>query len=363
MTKKARTGKLYSEVEGEILMENAPDDMMTKENNENEEKMTEIEDIRASHDVDAIMTDDKEEEIIFEQELGTATSTESDSKDTSSSASSSASSTSVSDSKSDASSEVVCKSDASSEVVCTKVIQGEEYEKPDDWPSDDDEINKKLSATALMVPKDENEEDKHGKEEVEFINVMSKNNRKKQKKKQKKIDAIKAKADSMDRAHMLLRESAHESDYEDTEAEIEHDKKISKHKPGQTRDTAKLPPKSPKDNHNKEKKEAGRLAINSTEDLPMTINEYRIDMEKGTLRTIVLDPTNTLFAKYTKDKLKPKPYHKADRWDRPLAKVPGGRSFESDVNKFLRLIRNGGKSPGSGSSGWNVSLDSRRHLG
>jgi hypothetical protein len=266
-------------------------------------------------------------------------STESDSKDTSSSSSSSASSTSVSDSKSDASSKVVCKSDASSEVVCTKAIQGEEYEKPNDWPSDDDEINTKLSATALMVPKDENEEDKHDKEEVEFINVMSKNNRKKQKKKQKKIDAIKAKADRMDRAHMLLRETAHESDYEDTEAEIEHDKKISKHKPGQTRDTTKLPPKPPKDNHNKEKREAERLAINSTEDLPTTIIEYRIDTDKGMLCTIVLDPANTLFAKYTKDKLKPKPYHKADRWDRPLAKVPGGRTFEADVNKFLCLIR------------------------
>ena len=158
MTKKARTGKLYSEVEGEILMENAPDDMMTKENNENEEKMTEIEDIRASHDVDAIMTDDKEEEIIF----GTTTSTESDSKDTSSSASSSVSSTSASDSKSDASSEVVCKSDASSEVVCTKVIQGEEYEKPDDWSSDDDAIVVQGKSPAPKANKDPTVKGKHG---------------------------------------------------------------------------------------------------------------------------------------------------------------------------------------------------------
>ncbi len=76
MTKKERTGKLYSEVEGEILMENAPDDMMKKENNENEEKMTEIEDIRASHDVDAIMTDNNDEEIVFKKEHGdTNTST------------------------------------------------------------------------------------------------------------------------------------------------------------------------------------------------------------------------------------------------------------------------------------------------
>jgi hypothetical protein len=81
MTKKARTGKLYNEVEGEILMENAPDYMMKKENNENEEKMNEIEDICASHDVDAIMTDNNDEEIVCKKEHNTNTSTGSDSKD------------------------------------------------------------------------------------------------------------------------------------------------------------------------------------------------------------------------------------------------------------------------------------------
>jgi hypothetical protein len=100
MTKKARTRKLYSEVEGEMLMENAPDDRMTKENNENEENMTEIKDIRASHDGDAIMTDNKDQEIVFEQEHGTNTSTKSDLKDTSTSSSLS-DSTWSSDSESD----------------------------------------------------------------------------------------------------------------------------------------------------------------------------------------------------------------------------------------------------------------------
>jgi hypothetical protein len=46
---------------------------LKKENNKNEEKMTEMEDIRASHNVDAIMTDDKDEEIVFEQDHGTNT--------------------------------------------------------------------------------------------------------------------------------------------------------------------------------------------------------------------------------------------------------------------------------------------------
>jgi hypothetical protein len=60
MTKKARTRKLYSEVEGKILMEKVPDDTRKKENNKNEKEKIEIVDIRASHDVGAIMTDDKD---------------------------------------------------------------------------------------------------------------------------------------------------------------------------------------------------------------------------------------------------------------------------------------------------------------
>ena len=49
---------------------------------------------------------------------------------------------------------------------------------------------------------------------------------------------------------------------------------------------------------------------------------------------------NKLFKKYTKDKPKPKPkpYCKVDWWDCPLVKAPGGRSFEADVYKVLRLI-------------------------
>jgi hypothetical protein len=149
-------------------------------------------------------------------------------------------------------------------------------------------------------------------------------------------------AERMDRAHMLLPETGHESDDDDSKADTEHAKTNSKYKTGHKKDMTKLPPKPTKKNHNKEKREAEaeRSVINRTEDLPMTIIEYRIDIDKGLLRTIVLDPANTLFEKYTKDKPKPKPkpYHKADRWDRPLAKAPGGRSFEVDVNKFLRLI-------------------------
>jgi hypothetical protein len=75
MTKKARTRKLYGEVESKLLMENVPHDKMTKENNKNDEKMTEIEDICASQDVDAIMTDDKDNEFVYEQEQGTNMST------------------------------------------------------------------------------------------------------------------------------------------------------------------------------------------------------------------------------------------------------------------------------------------------
>ena len=76
--------------------------------------MTEIEDIRASHNVDAIMTDDKDEKIVFAKEGGPNRSTGSDSNDPSSSSLSSSDSSSSSDSH----------SDSPNKVVCTKVIQG-----------------------------------------------------------------------------------------------------------------------------------------------------------------------------------------------------------------------------------------------
>jgi hypothetical protein len=311
MTKKARTGKLYSEVEGEMLMEEVPDDTKKTENNTNEEKMTEIEDIRASHDVDAIMTDDKDDEIVFEQEHTANTSTNADSN-TSSSLSSSDSSTSGSD------------SDSSSEVVFTKVVQGKAYKKPDDWPSDDEnEMNNKLSATALRVSKDDYAEDNLDPDGGSFTKVLSKNNTKKQTKKQTKIDNNKNKEERMDRAQKLLQATGRESDDDEIECDKDSEYKM--------RATKKSPSKMAKHNKNKAKREA-------EQDLPRTINEYRIDMDKGELRKLILEPKNILFAKYTKDKLKPKPYHKADRWDRPLAKAPGGRSFEADVNKFLQLI-------------------------
>jgi hypothetical protein len=175
MTKKARTGKLYSEVEGEILMDKAPDDMTTKENKENEEKMNEIEDIRASHDVDAIMTDEQDEEIVFEAEHGTNTSTGSDSKDTSSSSS-----------LSDSSSSLDSESDVSREVVCTKVVQGQKYEKPDDWSSDDDAIVVQEKSTKPKANKDHTAKGKHGQDHEDqeanpddegFISVKHKANK------------------------------------------------------------------------------------------------------------------------------------------------------------------------------------------
>jgi hypothetical protein len=256
------------------------------------------------------MTDDADEESVFEQEHGANRTTELDSKDTSSSSSSSASSSPGSDSE----------SDASSEVVCTKVIQGKKYEKPNERSSDDDAINKKLSVMALIVPNYKQGKGKQDKGEREFINVMSKNNNNKTKNKTKKDRSNQDQGRKMDRAHMLLWETGHESDYDDSKADIEYDKMNRKYKTGQTRDMTKLPPKPKKKNHYKEMREAKaeRSVLNCTEDLSMTIIEYRIAMDKGLLRTIVLDPTNTLFEKYTKDKPKPKPYHKADRWDRPL---------------------------------------------
>jgi hypothetical protein len=180
-------------VEGELLMENVPADKMTKESNKNEETMTEIKDIRASHDVDAIMTDDKDEEIVFEQEHGTNMSTGSDSKEASSSLSSSDSSLS---SDSD--------SDTSSKMVCTKVVQGEKYEKPDGWSSDDNKIE------VFTAPRETNMNNKDGKRNKDFVKVPIRNNRTKQTKKQKKIYDTKHNAERMERANELLQMTNHE---------------------------------------------------------------------------------------------------------------------------------------------------------
>jgi hypothetical protein len=64
MTEKARTGKLYIEVEGDKLMETAPDDMMKKGINKEDERIDEIEDNREmTKGDDARMMDNKEEEF------------------------------------------------------------------------------------------------------------------------------------------------------------------------------------------------------------------------------------------------------------------------------------------------------------
>jgi hypothetical protein len=69
MTKKEKTGKLYSKVEGEVLMETAPEDKITKEINKNDEKMDKIEENCEITEVDdARMTDEKDKEIVFKKD-------------------------------------------------------------------------------------------------------------------------------------------------------------------------------------------------------------------------------------------------------------------------------------------------------
>jgi hypothetical protein len=73
---------------------------------------------------------------------------------------------------------------------------------------------------------------------------MSKNNKKKQKTKQKKTETTKTKAERMDRAHMLLRETGHKSNYNDSKADIEHAKTNSKYKTGHAKDMTNLSAKA-----------------------------------------------------------------------------------------------------------------------
>jgi hypothetical protein len=212
-------------VEGEILMENAPDDTTTKENNENEEKMTEIEDIRASHDVDAIMTDDTDEEIVFKQDHGRTMGTGSDSKDTSSSSSSSDSSSS-SESESDATSEV------SSEVVVTKVVQDEAYQKPDDWSSDNNATEVQSAVTATTAT---NGNTAKGKQDDEAFITVTNKNKKKYTKKPTKTDETNNAA-RMERANRLVQSMDHESDPEESKKDYEMTQ--SKYKIGKLTATA-----------------------------------------------------------------------------------------------------------------------------
>jgi hypothetical protein len=95
MNKKSRTRKLYSKVEGEVLMETAPEDKMTKEINGNDDKMDEIEEnCEMTEGDDVRMTDDQDEKIVFEKDrVGTTKTTGLDTSDNASDSSDSSSST------------------------------------------------------------------------------------------------------------------------------------------------------------------------------------------------------------------------------------------------------------------------------
>jgi hypothetical protein len=69
----------------------------------------------------------------------------------------------------------------------------------------------------------------------------------------------------------------------------------------------------------------------------ITVFGTRIDREAVMLMKVV--SANKLHPKLLKGaKRTPRGYSKAERWDRPLVKAPGGRSFETDSNTFLKMI-------------------------
>jgi hypothetical protein len=122
-------------VEGEVLMETAPEKKMTKEINKNDEKMDEIGENgeMTKGDDDARMMEDKDREIVFEKDRAgtTTTGAGTDTSDNSSDSSDSPSLTGTLGSSND--------SNASNEVVVTKVIQGKAFEKNPDFSNSDED--------------------------------------------------------------------------------------------------------------------------------------------------------------------------------------------------------------------------------
>ena len=108
----------------------------------------------------------------------------------------------------------------------------------------------------------------------------------------------------------------------------------------------KLPKKTRTKNKNNHKKgqdasdedtnEMGSTGLEPTAD-DIAAFGTNIDREAVMLKKVVLG--NKLYPKLLQGaKRTPRGYSKTERWDRPLAKVPGGRSFETDSNVFLKMI-------------------------
>jgi hypothetical protein len=141
-------------------------------------------------------------------------------------------------------------SDASSEAVCTKVVQGEKYDNPDGWSSDDNAMAVQPKVAAPKATKENTAENKQGKDYDAFIKVTNRNN-KKQTKKQKMI-AETTNADRMERANRLLQSTDHESDYKEN-SKTDKDTHQSKYKREQMAASVPKLPKTTtqKNNHMK----------------------------------------------------------------------------------------------------------------
>jgi hypothetical protein len=62
-------------------------------------------------------------------------------------------------------------------------------------------------------------------------------------------------------------------------------------------------------------------------------------MDRDEVMLMKVEKGNKLHAKVLKGaKHTPRGYSRTERWNRPLAKAPGGRSFETEVNVFLKMI-------------------------
>jgi hypothetical protein len=152
----------------------------------------------------------------------------------------------------------------------------------------------------------------------------------------------------MERANRLLQSTGHESDDED-KSKADLDTHQSKYKTGKTTATV---PKLPKTTTKKNNHKKGQNVIHEDADemdgnidskgLEPTADDnaaFGMSIDREVVMSMKVVSGNKLYPKLLKGaKRTPRGYSKTERWDCPLAKAPGGRSFETDSNIFLQMI-------------------------
>jgi hypothetical protein len=83
----------------------------------------------------------------------------------------------------------------------------------------------------------------------------------------------------------------------------------------------------------------GDIDSNGLEPTADDIVAFETSIDREVVMSMKVVSGNKLYPKLLKGaKRTPRGYSKTEQWDRPLAKAPGGRTFEMDSNIFLKMI-------------------------